>query len=481
MHELIVHLKNYIPSRILPSVINFFAIMAYTRLLEPEDYGYYILVLTTISFVSAIGFGWINQANIRLYEKYKLRNEDSIFISSNITLFIILVSVFSTLWLITITLIKNNISNRLYILFMIGTFTLFSNGILYFIQSILRAQHKSKIFRNNSIFQVFFSVAMSILLIYLFKMKSESILISTGLVSVIIAGFIFGKYFHMDYKMKLNKHVGKIQKKSFYYGFPMAGAAFGGLLLSVSDRYMIKYFIGAKAVGIYSVGYRLSEMSILLFAGILMLAAFPLIVRKYEKQGKYETQKLITNLTGIYFVTMLPIVFGMAAISQDIVLVFLGEKYAKAYSVLPWVTAGAFFVGLTQFINKSFELTEKTYNIFIFTLIAGIINIISNIYLIPRFGYIGAAYSTIVSYFVYLILSTLFSNRKFKWILPWATILKSLIASLIILLILKNLLKSYEFSFYSLLFKVTIAFITYPILLWFMKEKWTLKLTRKFF
>ncbi|GAI06878.1 unnamed protein product, partial [marine sediment metagenome] len=72
----------YVPARIIPALVGFLGITIYTRLLNPYEYGLYVLVMTVVSTVYAFGFNWIGYVVWRYFEKYRNDNNLSGFLST---------------------------------------------------------------------------------------------------------------------------------------------------------------------------------------------------------------------------------------------------------------------------------------------------------------------------------------------------------------------------------------------------------------
>ena len=58
---------KYLPGQITPSIIAFFAIPFLTRLFTKDQYGYYILILATVTAISNLGFSWVVNCALRFY------------------------------------------------------------------------------------------------------------------------------------------------------------------------------------------------------------------------------------------------------------------------------------------------------------------------------------------------------------------------------------------------------------------------------
>ncbi len=175
---------------------------------------------------------------------------------------------------------------------------------------------------------------------------------------------------------------------------------------------MLKYFLNTDDVGIYSVSYNLASGAIQLPAAILLLATYPIIMETFTKNGEKETSLVLGKIFTLYFIFLTPAIFGIAALSKGIVNILLGNSFQAGYIVLPWVSAGIFCFGLTQYFYKPLELREKTKILSILVLLMAILNIILNLFFIPTFGILGAAVGTLCACFVEFFMFTCLFLRK---------------------------------------------------------------------
>ncbi|MFW5981369.1 MAG: polysaccharide biosynthesis C-terminal domain-containing protein, partial [bacterium] len=169
---------------------------------------------------------------------------------------------------------------------------------------------------------------------------------------------------------------------------------------------------------------------------------------------------------------LLPSVFGIWALQADIENIILGEAFIRTEGLLPLIALGVFFFGLSQYYNKPFELKEKTKYIFYVLSIAALLNIILNIFFIPAFGVIGAAYTTLISYAFYLFFLLLLSSRFFPLKFNSLLLLKVTGSSFMMFFSLRliNIYLPTGDIFYFI-FKVLVGIIVYFTTLYLLKEK----------
>jgi O-antigen/teichoic acid export membrane protein len=165
---------------------------------------------------------------------------------------------------------------------------------------------------------------------------------------------------------------------------------------------LIGFILNSHAVGIYSVGYDISDkamkLSFFAFAG----ACYPVAVRTFAEHGELESAHLISRVTRLCIVIMVPVVLALIALRRLIVAVMAGSAFGDAGPLLPWIGVGVFCLSLSQLTSQIFLLRENTRLLMWMLLVAAALNGGLNLILIPRLGIIGAAYSTFVAYAAYL-------------------------------------------------------------------------------
>ncbi len=474
LNETFKDVLKYMPSRIVPSLAAFVGVMFFTRLLSPEEYGLYILVMATVSFAS-IPFGWLNQSSLRYFAAFKSKNFQK-FLSTSILSLVTLLLIIPTLWYISTIILDDLLDSRLIYLLRVATLVLAVQVGFNLTQTLLRADRKSLKYSLYSSLNAVIRVSLAVSLLYFLSFGPEGILWATAASMGVIFLWELVQIYR-KWGIKISSFSRKMLVRFASYGFPLIGTTVGGLILSTSDRYMIQYLVGTESVGIYASGYKISSMSIQLFS-VLILASFPIIISTFENEGEEKAAHFLNDLVSLYLVILTPVVFGITALSKDIVTLFLGKAFHHAYIVLPWASAGAFCLGLGAYFNKPFELKEKTSFLLYCLIFSAILNICLNLYLIPRFGIFGAAFATLVSYLAYLVITRIVSRRFFTWEFPWITCGKSLTAAVGMYILLGLIPNNFTNGVIMLLVKILLGSFTYFGILFLLKEEKSFKAFR---
>ena len=169
---------------------------------------------------------------------------------------------------------------------------------------------------------------------------------------------------------------------------------------------MITKMISPEANALYSVAYTLSMVVSLLWNS-MNNAWSPWA---YEQMDKKHYEKLKRNSKS-YSLFFLGVIFLFMLVTPELLYIMGGKEYMEAKYVLPPVMTGYIFQFVySLYVNIEFY-HKKQKNIALGTIIATIVNIILNYIFIPIFGYIVAAYTTLIGYIVLFIIHYLFVKK----------------------------------------------------------------------
>ena len=403
---LIRHGFSYLVAKVLPALLTLVALGVYTRYLSPEEYGKYSLVML-IANVSMIGFfQWLILGVGRYLPECATEDARSELLSTvRVTLIAISVSVI-LVFLIASLLMADVVDFSLYL----AGFVCAALALSELTLKILNADLKPRQYGWLLLFRSAVALGVGGALSY-FGYGSKGVI--TGfLLGGGLAFFLFRDSWRGVDVARFNF---SYLKKLFKYGMPLTVTYLLILVIDVSDRFFIKYYMGVSAVGQYSAPYDFTQYALGSIAAVVHLAAFPLVVNKIKSEGFIEAGSQLQFTFTILICVMLPATLGLAVCANDIGQVFFGERFSTdAAIIIPLISLGMFFSVLKSFyFDYAFQLSGDTRSQVYAVLVAAFINVICNILLIPSFGLLGAAVSTVVAFFCALIISAVLGVRSF--------------------------------------------------------------------
>jgi O-antigen/teichoic acid export membrane protein len=162
------------------------------------------------------------------------------------------------------------------------------------------------------------------------------------------------------------------------------------------DQFMIKDYLGDVANGNYSAAVKISEMFYFI-PSILAMSFFPSIVAAYNRDSKEFSNK-VQKVYDIFTWISIAVVIGTLLFATFFIDLIISKQYKQVDVVLKIHILAIFFIFWNAITNRIFSL-QNLDKISAFNSIVGTIcNISLNAYLLPKYGIIGAAYATLVSY-----------------------------------------------------------------------------------
>jgi O-antigen/teichoic acid export membrane protein len=462
------HLIRYLPSVVVPSVFGLVAVAIYTRILSPEEYGIYILIFTTALFLQVFTLNWLYQSILRYYERYQASDIAALFTTSLV--FFCAVSLLTAVIFLCVHHFSAKMFDRRLAEALIFLPLVYVGECGFkFILVFLRAMQESLRYSVHLSINAVLKLAVALVFILLLGYQSEGILLGLALASG--AAFLWEALrLARRWRPAARRFSVRLGSQMLRFGLPLLGLVLLNLILSVSDRYLLQIYQDAAQVGIYSAGYRIAETGVYGFVMLLNLAAFPVLIKVFESEGEHRSKTLVNHLLIFYLALLFPVVTGISVLSEEIVTVMLGPQYRAARDLLPWVSSGIAFMGLGLYYAKCFELKEKTFVIPVLYIGPAVLNLLLNLWWIPRWGMQGAAVSTFLAYLSCLLLLALTSRKMIRWQFPWLTAAKSAMASLVMGMVV-HLLPDIGSGWLSLGIKIAAGAGTYLMVLALMEKR----------
>ena len=215
-------------------------------------------------------------------------------------------------------------------------------------------------------------------------------LYASNIVSYIVYGIL---WFIIIFRGKtfFNKEYWKF---SLQLSIPLIGYALAAQVLNVSDRMMISRMVDNSAVGIYSTLYTVSSISLLVWSAI-NASFIPYLYQNIESD-KNEIKKYSLLLMGAYAIVAALLTF----FAPEIVRTLATEEYYEAIYIMPPIAGGVFLTCVSNMYSNIMIYYKKTQYIMYASIAAAATNVVLNYFCIAKFGYMAAAYTTLVAYIV---------------------------------------------------------------------------------
>jgi O-antigen/teichoic acid export membrane protein len=193
------------------------------------------------------------------------------------------------------------------------------------------------------------------------------------------------------------------------FGLPLVPHALAGWALELSDRAILTRLVPLPDVGVYSLGYQLGAAMGLLTTAF-NAAWVPFLFGTLKDEGDRAHPKLARLVTYLAM-TLCFIGLGWALMVEHAIGFIAAPEFRDAARITPWVIGGYVCGGLYFAPTNLLFWRQQTRMIPLVTLAAGATNVGLNLWLVPRYGTIAAAWSTLAAYAVLLVLTWRFAER----------------------------------------------------------------------
>ena len=216
------------------------------------------------------------------------------------------------------------------------------------------------------------------------------------------------------------------------YGLPLVPSSVSSWALGVSDRYIITFFLSVAWVGYYSPGYQLGWTISLLATPLTILV--PTALYEYYDANRIAEVKTIIRYSVKYFLAVaVPAAFVLSLLSKPILLVLTTPAIAtNGYLITPFTALSAVLFGVWSIIAIVLTFEKKTAIIGTIWVVGAALNIGLNLVLVPYFGIVAAALTTLLGYGFIFGVTAIYSVRRMTLDVDLGFILKSIFASIVI-------------------------------------------------
>lgn len=388
--------------------IGFILLPIYTRIISKEEYGLFDYLTTVGALLGVVVTLEVTQAIFRFIPEYKDTLQKQIKLASTgfwfsvgmYTLLCVLCFSFSKL---LAEILLDDV--KYYDLIQITSVLFLTNAILYNFTSLMRANLLSKQVVIVSTLNAVFVASFSLLFVVYFKLGLY------GLISGQLFGILLSLLFAYTRVKAWIKFVFCFEslKQMLSFSAPLIFSSIGVVLSMFVDRVMLKEFLGAEQLASYAVAIKIASIVTLLMVGF-QSALTPLIYANYQK---IDTPNKIVKLFHFYLFASLLSLILIGGSAHWLVTIIAGVQYSEAANYVAPLVCAALFSSMYLFF-PGLSIAKKTAIIALVNIFVGVLNVILNYIFIPKFGALGAAFSTLFSIFLAFIVNAVIAQRFYK-------------------------------------------------------------------
>lgn len=314
----------------------------------------------------------------------------------------------------------------------IALWTAFFGLLIQFWMTLFQVRQKSAVYGAISVGQFLVTTLLMIyFVVYLHQGALGMVKASFFAALLFFAASLFGLRKEIALKVNLTK-----LKESLSYGLPLVPHSLAGWIFSLADRLIIGNYRNMESVGLYSIGYNFGSIMSMITTAI-NFAYVPFFMSTAKSKGE-EAKIIFSRIATYYMAAILLIALIISLFAKEVIMIMTTSPYYDAHKVVPLITFSFVLNGMYFFVaNPIFYVKSATKYLPLATFSAAAVGLLFNFILIPKFDYMGAAYSSTLSFGVLLVLTWFISHKVYpiafeykKIILIWLAVAPSMILGL---------------------------------------------------
>lgn len=272
----------------------------------------------------------------------------------------------------------------------------------------LRAEKRAALFSALSIGNLLLGLVANIVLVGVLQMGINGALLANG------AGYAFNIVCTLPVMLFLIirgrglRLRGDIMQSMLAFGIPTIFSNLASWVLQISDRYLLGHFVSLTQAANYSVAYTLGGVLSPVVLAPFNLAWTPMMYTFAKRKDAAHIFQLVFRW---FSVVLLFSTFALSLLSILVFELFFPPSYLAAVPVIPVIAMSTLFIGVWYMFMTGVYIRRKTILELLYMVIAATTNLLLNLFLIPHYGAMGAAVSTLLAYLI-LITVTLIINEK---------------------------------------------------------------------
>jgi len=388
---------------ILVKGLAFLLIPVYLRLMTQEEYGLYnylFSIIQTFSLVLNLGL-YIPQS--KLYHTVGNSKEKGELLFTIFTTLLVFLSVLAVpmvlfnwdFWVIDI-LFRNSFTYSNFRAIVL--FSLLISILSFMLTNFFYTSEKIKQVKAYNVCRIIFLNLLTVLALYI--LHENSVKIRFGIANAVegLLLLFFGYSFFKDLSFHFNW---RLMRASLRMGLPIMLSASFGIIINFSDKFFLEKYGTLSNLSSYYLSFSFASIIPLLFSSFQNVW-LPIFLKERNAGENFRKSKKIIFKLLIFFIIISISIWSLFFILNKVAII--PEKYNSALWVLPILLATQIVTALTSIFSNYLVYFEKTNIVSIVGFLVCFISIGFSLWLVPKWGAVGAAVASLAVNTVYLII-----------------------------------------------------------------------------
>jgi O-antigen/teichoic acid export membrane protein len=400
-------------STIIGRFLNFLLVPLYTNIFSRPEYGLVTNAYAYIALLNIIYLYGMDSAYLKYASTEELGDERKTFSTASCAVFI-----------------SSVLYSLLFLVFQGGIFRLLAlpegqKPILYIIMGILffdalsvvpfarlRLHKRAWKFAVIKSVNIVVNLSLNVVFILRYHMGIEGVFLA-GLVASALTWLLLLPDILRNLEVRISRRLlGALLK----FGIPFVPAGLAAMITQVIDRPILLALTSAASVGVYQANYKLG-IFMMLFVSMFQYAWQPFFLKSAARP---DAKILFGKVLTAFLLAASAIFIVLSLFIEDIVKInlfgthLIGPRFWEGLPIVPIILLAYLFNGMYINFMAGIQIEKKTQYIPVVTGAGALANVAANFLLIPKFGYLGAAWATLVSYLLMAAGNFVLSQRFYR-------------------------------------------------------------------
>lgn len=424
-------------------ILAYIMVLVYTHYITSAELGYYDVVITTISLFQPIILMMFDDGVYRWLVDDSQKNKKEILSTC-------LKTVFCTTSVTVVIFLLLHL--EFHFSYVFGILFYLISGLFYqIILNAVRGLSNSRLYAASGILNSALLLIFEVVGIVVLKRGVDALFISKALANMVTVSYIYAH--QTDLKGIITVPYNKsLAKDIARYSLPLIPNNISWWIVNSSDRYIILFFLGTAANGVYSIANKFPTI-VTTVTGILYFAIQESMLKEYHA---LDRDQFYSNIFEKYYSILFALVICGIPATRIVIELFVGNGYKTAWMFSGFLYLSTVYSALSSLLGIGYQISRETKRSVYSTVGAAFVNIAINIFFIKTVGLHAASFSTLAAYVFLLIVRLQHSKKYFNLSVKWKNFLAiNLIA--ITILILNSIATSLATCFGLTLIAVAVA------------------------
>jgi O-antigen/teichoic acid export membrane protein len=398
-HNLLRHSSIYGLGQILSRLASFLLLPVYTAYLRPADYGLLAILDLAAGILSLLlGRGIVTAVNRYHFEDRDEARRDQLWWTGLTFLAIMATAAVVPAWLLRDTLARLTLGpvqdyGGYYYTLTLGRIWFGIVGELP--NSYLRVRKWSGVYIGSAFARLLLNIGLNIYFLIVLDLGVAGILLGNLIATGVKTTALTAIFLRLRGPYVLHW---PLMRKLWQFGGPIIITALLSLIMHRADHYMLRLFLGLEQVGIYSLAYTVGQT-----INTLCLLPFAAIweVEMYEIAEQPDAKHVYAKVFQYFAYGLMLVMLGVSLFARPILGFIAAPAYAEAIQLIPIVCLAYIFFSLHEHFRVPALLAKRTLSLLPAYIVAAVTNIGMNLIMIPLLGAAGAAWTSVLTFFMF--------------------------------------------------------------------------------